>query len=162
GSFPTENVLPPAPIRDSDGSSSSSGEPENAATEELLDGAGSAGSLAPAYQPARSRLFRPYDEWTLAETAADALGRIGAASTEEVTAMLDDADPVIRRRGAEILARIGPDAETAVEPLLRVAEQDPDPAVRKAAIYALGQIGPNAAAAVPALMQILRDSPNSP
>jgi HEAT repeat protein len=102
--------------------------------------------------------MRRPDEWTEAEAALDALARIGGAAVPEAVAMLDDPDPVVRRRGAEILARVGPDAEGTVEPLIRVMQQDADPAVRKAATLALGQLGPKAAAAVPALTRVVREA----
>jgi HEAT repeat protein len=117
-----------------------------------LEGGASPLQLDPA------RLFRRRDEWTEAETAADALGRIGAPATAQVLAMLDDPSPTVRKRGAEILAHIGSDAQAAIEPLTRMVEQDPDPQVRKAAAFALGQMGPTAAAAVPALTRMLRES----
>jgi hypothetical protein len=158
GSFPTEieDVPPPAPVPDSAGSSSSSSEADQELAEELVEDSYAPGAGAPAYQPARSRLFRRYDQWTEAETAAHALGRLGAAAAAEVTALLADPDPAVRLRAAEILARIGPEAATAVDPLVRILEQDPDPGVRKAAAFALGQMGPEASPAVPALMELLR------
>ncbi len=167
GSFPTETVPPPAAIPDGerpDGAESSSSTSSDAdaglaAPGELLEP--SSASAAPSVGAAplsRARLFRRYDEWTEAETAADALGRIGAAAAPEVTAMLADPDPAVRRQAAEILARIGPEAEMAIEPLMRVLEEDSDRAVRKAAAYALGQMGPKAAAAAPVLLRILREA----
>jgi HEAT repeat protein len=116
----------------------------------------SPGYVSPTLQIDPARFFRRRDDWTEAEVAADALGRIGAAAAAEAIAMLDDPSPTVRRRGAEILAHIGADAEEAIEPLIRTLEQDPDPQVRKAAAYALGQMGPQAAAAVPALTNMLR------
>jgi len=95
-----------------------------------------------------------YPDWNLGQTAADALGRIGAPATAELIRALQDVDPERRRRAIRVLARIGPDAVDAV-PALMEALQDPDPLVPKAAARALGQIGPDAAAAVPALMELL-------
>jgi HEAT repeat protein len=154
-SFAGETVTPPEPVLEATSSSSSSDE---AARRELLESeASSPGYVPPTMQIDPARLFRSRDEWTVAETAADALGRIGAPATADVLPMLDDPSPEVRRRGAEILAHIGGDAETAIEPLIRMLERDPDEDVRKAAAYALGQMGPKAAAAVPALARMLRE-----
>jgi hypothetical protein len=153
---PAEVVAPPAPVAETIGSSASSD--EGAAPAELLEqDPASPEYVSPTLALPRSRLIRRREEWTEAEAAADALGRIGAPATAELLAMLEDADPQMRRRGAEILARIGSDAEEAVPALIRVVEQDADPQVRKAAAFALGQIGPKAEAAVPALTRMLRE-----
>jgi HEAT repeat protein len=74
--------------------------------------------------------------------------------------MLDDPDPLKRRRGAEMLARIGSDAAPAIPALIRLVEQDPDLQVRKAAAFALGQMGPTAQAAIPALSRMMQASSN--
>ncbi len=95
-----------------------------------------------------------YPDWNLDQTAADALGRIGAPATAELIRALQDVDPKRRRRAIRILSRIGPDAAEAVPSLIE-ALQDPDPLIPKAAARALGQVGPAAAAAVPALMELL-------
>jgi hypothetical protein len=153
-----EGVTPPAAIPEAGSSTSSD---FNVAPRELVEAdPASPEYVSPTLEIDRARLFRRRDEWTLAETAADALGRIGAPATREAVAMLDDPNPTIRRRGCEILARIGGGAEEAIEPLIGVLERDPDPQIRKAAAYALGQMGPQAEAAVPALTRILRDSAN--
>jgi hypothetical protein len=156
-----ETVLPPAPIADASapGSGASSGPPAPIAPRELLetDSTG-ANYLSPSLELDSSRLIRRREEWTEAEVAADALGRIGAPATPQIVTMLDDPDPRIRRRGAEILARIGSDAEEAIPVLIRLVEQDPDLQVRKAAAFALGQMGPKAEAAIPALTRMLRGS----
>lgn len=108
-------------------------------------------------------IVRPLSEWSLQETAADALGRMGDAAVPLMIENLQYRDPEperqaeVRRQAAEVLARIGPDAEPAV-PALIEALQDPSPSVRKAAAHALGQIGPAAEAAVPALLRTMLDS----
>jgi hypothetical protein len=105
---------------------------------------------------ASSPLVRSREQFTLSETASEALARIGPSSVPPVTAMLSDPDPAIRARSAAILARIGPDARDAV-PELTALLADSDPFVQKEAARALGQIGPEAAAAVPSLVRAAAD-----
>jgi HEAT repeat protein len=109
---------------------------------------------------ATKRSSRPtiesYEDWTLSETAARALGRMGSAAVPELSRSLSDANPVMRRRAAEILAQIGPEAKDAVPALTRALD-DRDPEVRKAAARALGEIGPDAKDAVPHLIEALRE-----
>ncbi len=105
--------------------------------------------------------LRPHTEWTLGETAADSLSRIGAPAVPALVDSLRDPDADRRLRAVRILAGIGSDASQAV-PFLVEALRDPDPQVRKAAAWALGQIGPNAAEAVPALMELLQTDVGSP
>lgn len=107
-------------------------------------------------RPSDRLATRPYSEWTLSETAADALSRIGQPAVPKLIEHLDDANPVIRERTANILAKIGPDAFESV-PSLRRLLRDDHPPVRLAAARALGQIGPQAVEAVPDLMEILND-----
>ena len=101
---------------------------------------------------ATSPKIRPRDEFTVDETAADALARIGPAAVPQVLAMLQHSDPQLRARAAKILSRIGPESKPAV-PLLIALLNDGDEDVRKSAAHALGQIGPAAAEAVPALVR---------
>ena len=97
--------------------------------------------------------IKAYPDWSLRETAADALGRIGAPAVPELIESLRNRDPRERQRAARVLARIGPDAVDAV-PMLTAALRDPDPFVQKTAARALGQIGPDAAVAVPELVEL--------
>ena len=96
-------------------------------------------------------------EWDLPETAARSLSRIGSAAVPELTKQLNDNDPAVRQRAADVLARIGPAAKQAV-PDLVAALEDGDEAVRKSAALALGQIGPAASEAVPALTRMMKES----
>jgi HEAT repeat protein len=155
-----ETVPPPTAVPDVASSSSTSSDLEAASQNSLEQDLTSPPYVSPSLEIPRSRLIRRRDEWTEAETAADALGRIGAPATAEIVAMLDDPDATVRRRGAEILARIGGDAEEAIPSLIRIVEHDPQPQVRKAAVYALGQMGPKASAAIPVLTRMLRNAPN--
>ncbi|HTN74528.1 MAG TPA: HEAT repeat domain-containing protein [Pirellulaceae bacterium] len=101
---------------------------------------------------ASSPRIRQFEEYSLAETADDALARIGPAAVPQVSSLLHASDPMLRRRAAAILARIGPAAQPAVPELIALLD-DNDEEVRKGAARALGQIGPDAAAAVPALLK---------
>lgn len=98
----------------------------------------------------------PFERWDMPETAAEALGRIGAAAVPQLAQALRDPNPLVRKRAADILARIGPDARDAV-PVLIQALDDPEEDVRKAAVRALGEIGPAAEEAVPHLIDALRE-----
>ena len=60
-----------------------------------------------------------------------------------MTELLNDEDPVVRRRAAGLLVNIGPKAKVAV-PALIAALKDNDKDVRKNAALALGIIGPAA------------------
>ena len=94
----------------------------------------------------------------MADTAADALARIGTPAVPQVTVMLSDPNPELRIRAAQILAQIGPDGKAAVPELVnRLRDEDID--VRKAAAHALGQMGPSAGEAVPALLRATQDLP---
>lgn len=103
-------------------------------------------------------MLRPYTDWSLPETAADALGRIGVAAVPQLAEALHHPDPEIRRNATRVLARIGPEAILAV-PELRRLLGDSNEAVRQAAARALGQIGPGAASAVPELIELLQQAP---
>ncbi len=104
------------------------------------------------------RRITPHTDWTVDETAADALGRIGAASVPALVECLTDERPELRRRAAQILARIGPDAAIAV-PALTQLLHDADPEVQREAARALGQIGPAASPAIPDLLQLFDEPP---
>lgn len=103
--------------------------------------------------PARFQV-RSHRQWTLQETAADALSRIGAPAVSQLTTLLDSPDAAIRRKSAEILGRIGPAARGAVN-RLTIALYDRDPQVQKAAARALGQIGGDDDTAVDALIDLV-------
>ena len=138
--------------------SGSMDEPDPAEIDRLVQMARTERPIQPVLSPSDgTKSFDPiqgYPDWNLDQTAADALGRIGAPAIPELIRALQDVDPERRRRAVRVLARIGPDAADAVPSLIE-ALQDPDPFVPKAAARALGQIGPDAAAAVPALMELL-------
>ena len=101
-------------------------------------------------------VIRDKRDWTLPETAARSLGKIGSSAVPELTKDLNSTDPEVRQRAADVLARIGPAAKQAVPDLVAALEDD-DEAVRKSAALALGQIGPAAADAVPALMRVMKE-----
>lgn len=97
---------------------------------------------------------RSYHDWDLSETAADALGRIGAPAVPALVQALQSPEPIVRQRAAEVLARIGPEAASAVPYLVR-ALHDPHEPVQRMAARALGQVGPLASEAVPELLHVL-------
>ena len=122
--------------------------PSPAATEELTNDETSRTDI--------TEIIRPYTQWTLAETAADALGRMRHEAVPALVNALSDPNPIVRQRAIKIIARIGPDANTAV-PALVERLRDSDKNVRIAAARALGQIGPDGKDAIPALMQALQE-----
>nr|WP_044181354.1 HEAT repeat domain-containing protein [Pirellula staleyi] len=98
--------------------------------------------------------LQPFEQWTEEQTATDALGRIGPPAIPALIQALRSQDPIVRRKAAEVLARMGSDAKEAVPDLIRLLD-DPDPLIRKTAARTLGRIGPDAAPAIPALMRTL-------
>ncbi len=78
--------------------------------------------------------------------------RAWGVSLEELTELLDDAAPQVRRNAAIGLGQSGPAAHRAV-PALMEALRDLNPLVRCAAAQALGAIGPAAECAVDLLIQ---------
>jgi hypothetical protein len=98
--------------------------------------------------------IKPYAQWTEQEAAADALGRIGPAAVPALIEALRSPEAPVRRKAAEVLGRMGPDAKQATPELIRLLD-DSDEEVRKAATRTLGRIGPPASDAVPALMRSL-------
>jgi len=100
--------------------------------------------------------IRTAADWSIPETAADSLKRIGAPAVPPLIDMLRDPDPAMRTKAAQILAGIGPDAVGAVS-MLQTTSHDSDADVRRWSIRALGQIGEAAAPAVPDVIQALRE-----
>jgi len=107
----------------------------------------------------RLPIIRAFREWGVADTAADALARIGDSAVPSLIEGLADPSPLVRAQVARALARMGPRAHAAV-PALIIALEDEDQAVRMNAARALGQIGPEAQEAVPALIRALKDPAN--
>ena len=89
--------------------------------------------------------------------AALALGKIGKAAIEPLTAALGDSDADVRFYAAWSLAFNGPAAKSAAPGLLK-ALGDKSDAVRRKAAYALGRIDPEPGAAVTALIALLTDA----
>ena len=86
---------------------------------------------------------------TVRAAALGALARLGAATPDDITAGLADADPAVRRRACE--------AALAVHDVdLRPALADPHAAVVEAAAWALGERGSEAGDAVAVLAQVAR------
>jgi hypothetical protein len=106
-------------------------------------------------------IFPAVQDWTLQETAADSLARIGEPAVPALIVSLSAEDKTVRLNAARALARIGPAAKLAV-PGLAKALNDPDPPVRMAAARALGQIGAQASPAIPDLIKALEREPARP
>lgn len=98
---------------------------------------------------------RPYESWTLPQTAANSLANLGPAALPVVVPQLQARDVAQRRQAAEILARLGPDAARSedLSPIVaivaRVEDGGEDSLVRKGCARALGQIGPALTSARP-------------
>ena len=112
---------------------------------------------------------RPYDAWTLPQTAANSLASLGPAAMPVLVPQLRTRDLAQRRQAAEILARVGPDAARTgnlgdvVAIVERVEDPSEDLLVRKGCARAIGQIGPALAAtrlpSAPAARQTLEPLP---
>jgi HEAT repeat protein len=89
--------------------------------------------------------------------AALALGQIGSAAVPELIIALRSPDKYVRREAVWALAKIGPEAASAVFALAKVLRDTAAP-VRKGAARALGQIGREARAAIPLLIEALKNS----
>lgn len=113
-------------------------------------------SFQPPFSPPAPAVSRAFETWTLGETVEDAMARIGSPTLPELRRWLSDPNPVMRRTAADLIGRIGPEAESVV-PELIILLDDEDSEVRKYAARALGRIGPASAAAVPALGRVLRE-----
>ena len=120
--------------------------------------------LAPAVAAAvavESRLVLPPATLVVmdpTDAAADALARIGTPAVRRVSLLLQDPNPRVRERGAEILGKIGPEAKATLNELIYLLN-DPDPGVRVAAANALGSMGVEAAGAVPKLIEKVAQAP---
>jgi len=95
---------------------------------------------------------------TLALLAAPARGAddeaAGKAKVQDLIGNLGDPDGEIRRRAAEGLGRIGPEAKEAIPALIKVLGNDD---VGRSASVALGRIARGAMEVVPALTRALSD-----
>ncbi|MDQ3575516.1 MAG: HEAT repeat domain-containing protein [Actinomycetota bacterium] len=81
---------------------------------------------------ARARSFLDDPSPRVRSTALGALARLGRARVTEVTAMLGDPEPLVRRRACEVAVSL---AEVDLVPLL----DDADPSVVEAAAWTLGE-----------------------
>jgi HEAT repeat protein len=92
--------------------------------------------------------------------AIRALGVIGPAAIDALPDLLEtlqDSDTRLRWITAQTLPQLGPEAVTALIPLLTNA----DASLRHAAVYSLGEARPNALPAVPALIRCTMDTNES-
>jgi hypothetical protein len=152
-SEPTKQVKTPEP---SPGAAAAPAEPQYIST----DGRPVRAIYDYNVSPAQFNL-KPLEQWSEQEAAADALGRIGKPAIPQLIESLKSENPEVRLISAQVLARMGSDAEEAVPHLIPLLE-DSDERIRKAAARTLGRIGPEAAAAVPGLMQTLLDEAAKP
>ncbi|WP_020468220.1 HEAT repeat domain-containing protein [Zavarzinella formosa] len=84
--------------------------------------------------------------------AINAIGQFGKAARPALPVLIEALkEPAIRGTAAYALARLGPDAAEAVDPLIRMLTTREGPA----AANALAAIGPKAVSAVPALIKLL-------
>jgi HEAT repeat protein/cyclophilin family peptidyl-prolyl cis-trans isomerase len=97
----------------------------------------------------QQRMLRDADLEAAPEAAAHALA---PARTPDLTVLLSDTEPAVRRRAALALGRV---ARAEAVPALSSALADPEEAVRASAAFALGLIG--AAAGVDPLEAALKD-----
>ncbi len=86
-----------------------------------------------------------------------ALGPDAKPALLPLCAALRDRNPAVRRKAAEALGNIGPDARATARRDLIDALRDADPDVAAAATAALGAMGPPALAEAPSLQVLLQD-----
>jgi HEAT repeat protein len=100
------------------------------------------GKIGPDAKPATDALIKALkdENGTLREHAAEALGEIGAeVAVPDLTALLDDPDPRVRRDSVRSLGQLGAAAKPAI-PKIQKLLQDAELPVRQAAEVALRQI----------------------
>jgi HEAT repeat protein len=78
-------------------------------------------------------------------------------NVEILVKQLKEGDKDQRKKAAESIEKLGPDAKAAV-PALGEALKDQEPDVRYSAAQALGRMGPEARGAVAALSELLKDT----
>jgi HEAT repeats/PBS lyase HEAT-like repeat len=88
--------------------------------------------------------------WDLQERGARAMPALDA-----IVALLKAPDSPLQIQAAEVLAAIGPGAESAIPDLLETTLQDYDGPLRMAALAALGHIGRRPEPVLPVLMRLL-------
>jgi len=96
---------------------------------------------------------------TIRESAATALGRLGAEAKPAVPTLIGlfkDRDPAVRLRAAEAVGQLGPTLPETV-PALTAALGHKDPVVRQSAVTALERLKPTPSAVADALGQALDD-----
>ena len=86
-----------------------------------------------------------------------ALGADAKPALLSLCAALRDHDPAVRRKAAEALGGIGPEARDTAHRDLLAALRDADPDVAAAATAALGKMGPPTIAEAPSLQVLLQD-----
>lgn len=98
-------------------------------------------ALAPASTPVLVAMVRAEDP-ILAHLGAETLRMIGPSSLGSALALLDDEQPRVRRRGAELLGAAGGPSASELEILARLATlsaEDEDWLVRAQAVRAIGE-----------------------
>jgi HEAT repeat protein len=97
-----------------------------------------------------------HEEDRISNVAAGLLAKLGPAAVPALLQGLQRRSHRVAVRSAEVLGRIGAEAEPAVLDLADAIE-DANPFMRQQAAIALGQIGPDAEASVPDLRHALYD-----
>lgn len=104
-------------------------------------------------------LLEHKDDSEIRWNAARTLGKIGPPAKEampNLSAALEDSDPLVREHAAEALGDIGPQAKEAIPALVKVLK-DPDARVRRDAVRSLGQMGAAAKSALESIRPLLQD-----
>ena len=110
-----------------------------------------------ASAPLLENLITELDQETIGMVVS-ALVRRGEAAVPRVIRALQN--PLRRPYALQILARLGPKAAKAVDPLVELLKSPASLPIKRETMFALGNIGPAAEKAVPVLIQSLKDGPD--
>jgi HEAT repeat protein len=108
---------------------------------------------AEVIRPAMEKLLAGADAET-ADRIFTALASLGTKIMPLAINALKDSSPARRERAMQVLAKVGPEAATAVPELVKII-QNPDAKHKIEALFVIGAIGPKASAAVPAAVAAL-------
>lgn len=136
---------------------------EGESTQERAEAAAALGQLgrqAPAETAASLTQALSDPEPSVRKTAAQALGKVGAAgdAAGPLLKALDDKDGEVRGAAASALGQLQPSDPAVVPALHALAKSDGYLPARLAAVAALGRFGDRAKAAIPTLIDALQES----